>query len=62
LAIIIGSVDRPARDRQGFRKAARAGDLICHERLESNVVGSGNNVLGLSRVDAMNSKNRVAGK
>ena len=38
------------------------GNLICHDRFENNVVGSGNNVLGLSRVEAMNSKSRVAGK
>ena len=38
------------------------GNLICHDRFESNVVGSGNNVMGLARVEAMNSKNYVAGK
>jgi hypothetical protein len=38
------------------------GNLICHDRFESNVVGSGNNVIGLSRVEAMNNKGRVAGK
>ena len=38
------------------------GNLICHDRFESNVVGSGNNVMGLSRVEAMNSKSCVVGK
>ena len=38
------------------------GNLICHDRFESNVVGSGNNRMGLARVEAMNSKNYVAGK
>ena len=38
------------------------GNLICHDRLESNVVGSGNNMMGLSRVEAMNTKNCVAKK
>src|SRR6266478_2071142 len=38
------------------------GNLIRHDRFESNVVGSGNNLIGLSRVEAMNSKSCVAGK
>jgi len=38
------------------------GNLICHERLESNVVGSANNMIGRSRVEAMNSKNCVVEK
>jgi hypothetical protein len=38
------------------------GNLICHDRFESNVVGSGNNVIGLSRVEAMNSKRRSSPK
>ncbi len=38
------------------------GNLICHERLESNVVGSANNMIGRSRVEAMNSKNCVVKK
>jgi len=37
-------------------------NLICHDRFENNVVGSGNNMTGLSRVQAMNSKICVAGK
>jgi len=38
------------------------GNLICHERLESNVVGSANNMIGRSRVEAMNSKKCVVEK
>ena len=38
------------------------GNLICHDRFESNVVGSGNNRMGLARVEAMNSKRCVAEK
>ena len=38
------------------------GNLICHDRFESNVVGSGNNTLGLARVEAMNSKSRGSSK
>jgi hypothetical protein len=38
------------------------GNLICHDRFESNVVGSGNNALGLARVEAMNSKGRRSSK
>ncbi len=38
------------------------GNLICHERLESNVVGSANNMIGRSRVEAMNSKTCVVEK
>jgi hypothetical protein len=38
------------------------GNLICHERLESDVVGSANNMIGRSRVEAMNSKSCVVGK
>ena len=33
------------------------GNLICHERLMNNVVGSGNNMIGRARIDAMNNKN-----
>jgi len=32
------------------------GNLICHERFSGDVVGSGNNVLGRRRVEAMNSR------
>jgi len=38
------------------------GNLICHDRFESNVVGSGSNMIGRSRVEAMNAKNCVAKK
>ena len=38
------------------------GNLICHDRFESNVVGSGNNRMGLARVEAMNSKGRRSSK
>ena len=38
------------------------GNLICHERLESNVVGSANDMIGPSRVEAMNSKNCIVKK
>lgn len=38
------------------------GNLICHDRFESKVVGSGNNMMGLSRAQAMNGKIYVAGK
>lgn len=38
------------------------GNLICHDRFESDVVGSGNNMMGLSRVEAMNKKSFVAEK
>jgi len=37
-------------------------NLICHDRFKNNVVGSGNNMTGLSRVQAMNGKICVAGK
>jgi hypothetical protein len=37
-------------------------NLICHDRFENNGVGSGNNMMGLSRLQAMNSKICVAGK
>ena len=70
LAIAAGMAMWPAR---GLRQAPPAkrhlievmhygGNLICHDRFESNVVGSGNNRMGLARVEAMNSKNYVAGK
>jgi len=32
------------------------GNLICHERFRSDVVASGNNLLGRRRVEAMNSR------
>jgi hypothetical protein len=35
------------------------GNLICHERFESNVLGSGNNVIGRSRVEATARENSV---
>jgi hypothetical protein len=38
------------------------GNLICHDCFESKVVGSGNNMMGLSRAQAMNGKICVAGK
>lgn len=38
------------------------GNLICHVRLENDVVGSGNNLIGLSRVEAMDRKSGMAGK
>lgn len=38
------------------------GNLICHDRFESDVVGSGNSVIGLARIEAMNSKSRGAEK
>jgi len=38
------------------------GNLICHDRFESNVVGSANNTLGLARVEAMNSTGRRSSK
>jgi hypothetical protein len=38
------------------------GNLICHDRFENKVVGSGNNMMGLSRAQAMNSKICAAGK
>jgi len=34
------------------------GNLICHDRFESDVVGSGNSAIGLARIEAMNSKSR----
>jgi hypothetical protein len=37
-------------------------NLICHDRFENNVVGNGNNTLGLARVEAMNSKSRGSSK
>jgi len=70
LAIATGMAMWPAR---GLRQAPPAkrhlievmhygGNLICHDRFESNVVGSGNNTLGLARVEAMNSKGRRSSK
>jgi len=38
------------------------GNLICHDRFEGNVIGSGNNKMGLARVEAMNRKSCVVGK
>ena len=38
------------------------GNLICHDRFESEVVGSGNSVIGLARVEAMNNRTRRAEK
>jgi hypothetical protein len=32
------------------------GNLICHDRFESNVMGSGNNSMGRCRVEAMNAQ------
>jgi hypothetical protein len=32
------------------------GNLICHQRLRKDVIGSGNNMLGQERVEAMNKK------
>lgn len=38
------------------------GNLICHQRLLKDVVGSGNNVLGQERIEAMNKKCCAEGK
>ncbi len=38
------------------------GNLICHERFESNVLGSGNNVIGRSRVEAVTREHCVSRK
>ena len=32
------------------------GNLICHERLLKDVIGSGNNMIGQARVEAMNNQ------
>jgi len=34
------------------------GNLICHDRFDSEVVGSGNSAIGLARIEAMNSQRR----
>jgi len=38
------------------------GNLICHDRFDSEVVGSGNSAIGLARIEAMNSQRRGAEK
>jgi hypothetical protein len=38
------------------------GNLICHERFENNVLGSGNNVIGRSRVEAVTREHCVSRK
>jgi hypothetical protein len=38
------------------------GNLICHDRFRSDIVGSGNNLLGRRRVETMNSTNRPLGR
>jgi hypothetical protein len=38
------------------------GNLICHDRLLKNVVGSGNNMIGRARIEAMHNRDSVAGK
>lgn len=70
LAVAAGVAMWPARDtRQDAQVVSRAGErshlvevmhyggnLICHERSSAELVGSGNNLLGRRRVEAMNSK------
>jgi len=70
LAVAAGMAMWPARGPRPAPPAKRhlievmhyGGNLICHDRFESNVVGSGNNTLGLTRVEAMNSKSRGSSK
>ena len=52
---IIGRVAR-ARKYHLVEVIHYGGNLICHVRLENDVVGSGNNLIGLSRVEALDRK------
>jgi hypothetical protein len=57
------SAASPAREKCHLIEVMHyGGNLICHDRFESNVVGSGNNRMGLARVEAMNNKGCVARK